>query len=72
MDKKTKEQVVLEVVQSMIQLSEAGRTKYFGMFTGMTKDDKRFVLSELQKMNYKSVEVKVCPRGIMDIIVIGG
>lgn len=70
---KTREEVLEEIKTSINYIREQGRTKYFGMFPNMLKSDEDFIRSELSKENYKSLEVKVCPRGIMDVIVeIGG
>lgn len=66
---KTREEVLEEIKTSINYIREQGRTKYFGMFPNILKSDEDFFRSELLKKGYASVDVRVCPRGIMDVIV---
>ena len=73
MVKKTREEVIEEIKTSINHIREQGRKKYFSMFPNILKSDEDFFRSELLKEEYLSVDVRVCPRGIMDVIVeIGG
>ena len=73
MVKKTREEVIEEIKISISHIREQGRKKYFAMFPNILKSDEDFFRSELLKEKYLYVDVRVCPRGIMDVIVeIGG
>lgn len=73
MVKKTREEVIEEIKTSINHIREQDRKKYFGMFPNISKQDENFFRLGLLAEGYSFVDVRVCPRGIMDVIVeIGG